>query len=55
MLPISAGFFASRATWYQVAFRCEIDADATRVLAFTFQVGREVPRSEWAARHFREF
>ena len=38
--------------WYDVAFRCEIDNNATKVLSFAFHVGQSVPRSEWRKRNF---
>lgn len=44
-----AAFRASR-RWFELAFRCEIDADATRVVAFAFRVGAAIPRSEWEGR-----
>ncbi|MDW6022579.1 DUF930 domain-containing protein [Mesorhizobium sp. BAC0120] len=40
--------FSTRTTWYNLGFRCEVDANATRVLSFAFNVGAEIPRSEWA-------
>lgn len=33
--------------WYNLAMRCTIDYDATRVVDFSFAVGVPVPRSEW--------
>jgi hypothetical protein len=36
--------------WYNLAYRCEIDADATQVASFAFRVGDPVPRSEWKRR-----
>lgn len=43
--------FSTTTTWYQLSFRCEVDADATRVLSFGFRVGSEIPRSEWPPNH----
>jgi hypothetical protein len=40
--------------WYNVSFRCEVDADATKVVSFAFDVGSAVPRSEWKNRGFPE-
>ena len=39
--------FSTTTTWYHLSFRCEVDADATRVLSFGFRVGAEIPRNEW--------
>ncbi|TIV96536.1 MAG: DUF930 domain-containing protein, partial [Mesorhizobium sp.] len=40
--------FSTTTTWYRLSFRCEVDADATRVLSFNFRVGAEIPPGEWA-------
>ncbi|TIO54014.1 MAG: DUF930 domain-containing protein [Mesorhizobium sp.] len=40
--------FSTATTWYRLGFRCEVDAEATRVLSFNFRVGAEIPRGEWA-------
>lgn len=47
--------FRADARWYELSFRCEVDADATRVLSFAFHVGESIPRSEWRARGFPIF
>ncbi|WP_346016611.1 DUF930 domain-containing protein [Mesorhizobium sp. P16.1] len=44
--PVAA--FSTATTWYRLSFRCEVDADATRVLSFNFRVGAEIPPGEWA-------
>ncbi|MDQ2632733.1 MAG: DUF930 domain-containing protein [Pseudomonadota bacterium] len=36
--------------WYDLSYRCEVDADATRVVSFAMRVGRPIPPSEWTAR-----
>ncbi|WP_113447215.1 DUF930 domain-containing protein [Rhizobium cremeum] len=36
--------------WYNLAMRCTVDDDATRVVDFSFAVGEPVPRSEWKKR-----
>lgn len=38
--------------WINIAVRCEVDADATRVVDFSLSVGAAVPRAEWRARGF---
>ncbi|TIV43724.1 MAG: DUF930 domain-containing protein, partial [Mesorhizobium sp.] len=40
--------FSTATTWYRLGFRCEVDAEGTRVLSFNFRVGAEIPRGEWA-------
>jgi len=47
--------FRARGQWYDLSFRCEIDADATKVVSFAFRVGDAVPRGEWRKRGFPEF
>jgi len=44
--------FSTTTQWYDVSFRCEVDADATRVLSFNFRVGSVVPPGEWVGRKF---
>ena len=51
--PLAA--FSTRNTWYNLNFRCEVDADATRVLSFNFRVGSIVPPGEWASRGFTKY
>lgn len=36
--------------WYDLSYRCEVDTDATKVVAFSFRVGNLLPPSEWARR-----
>ncbi|THK36553.1 DUF930 domain-containing protein [Ensifer sp. MPMI2T] len=42
--------YRSKANWYNVDFKCEVDAEATSVVSFSFAVGGAVPKSEWDAR-----
>lgn len=44
--------FRAGGQWYDLAFRCELNTQVTRVESFTFRVGAPVPRSEWSARRF---
>ncbi|MGX8007845.1 DUF930 domain-containing protein [Mesorhizobium sp. ORM8.1] len=44
--------FSTTTQWYDLSFRCEVDADATRVLSFNFRVGGLVPPGEWVRRKF---
>jgi hypothetical protein len=50
LLQVRKGAFRSNARWYNLKFRCEIDAAATRVVSFEFDVGTPVPPAEWASR-----
>lgn len=38
--------------WFNLAVICEVDDKATRVVRFSYSVGKTVPRSEWAERGF---
>lgn len=42
--------FRAGGEWYDLSFRCEVDADATKVVSFAFGVGDLIPRSEWNSR-----
>lgn len=42
--------FRSNDRWYNVKFNCEVAPDIKSVVAFEFQVGDEIPESEWEAR-----
>lgn len=44
--------FRAGGQWYELAFRCELDAGVTRVESFSHRVGEPVPRSEWSTRGF---
>ncbi|CAN7436143.1 DUF930 domain-containing protein [Mesorhizobium amorphae] len=54
-IPLKAGnvlsppeaAFSTTTTWYRLRFRCEVDANATRVLSFNFRIGDEIPPGEW--------
>lgn len=51
----SVGFRDDKGAWYNLAMRCTVDDDATRVVDFSFAVGEPVPRSEWKKRGFRVY
>ena len=36
--------------WYDLSYRCEVDANATKVVAFAYRVGAPLPPSEWERR-----
>jgi hypothetical protein len=50
VLETLEGAFRANGQWYNLSYRCEVDADATKVLSFAFRVGDPVPRSEWKRR-----
>lgn len=39
----------SRGHWYHLSYTCRTSADGMEVLAFSFALGGEVPRNDWAA------
>ncbi|MBL8582101.1 MAG: DUF930 domain-containing protein [Rhizobiaceae bacterium] len=47
VLDVPDAAFRTRTRWYGLAFRCGVDADVTRVLSFTFQVGEAIPPEQW--------
>jgi type IV secretory pathway VirB10-like protein len=52
VLDVRRAAFRANARWYDLSFRCQVDADATRVVSFAFNVGAEIPKSEWRSRGF---
>jgi len=44
-----AAFSANR-QWYDLAYRCVVDPDATKVVSFAFDVGHPIPPSQWKRR-----
>jgi hypothetical protein len=48
VVPLTA--FRADLQWYDLSFRCAVDADATRVVSFAFRVGAPIPRAEWRQR-----
>lgn len=53
-MSASGGAFRSRAKWYAVDFRCEVDAESTSIVSFSYAIGKAIPKSEWAARQLPE-
>lgn len=43
------GAFRSARNWYEVSYRCELDAGLAKVVGFAFRVGAAIPREDWAA------
>jgi hypothetical protein len=54
MLQVKDAFRAD-GRWYDLSYRCEIDADAMKVVSFAFDVGDPIPRSEWRKRGLPDF
>lgn len=44
--------FRADGRWQELSYRCEVDADATKVMSFAFRIGDPIPRSEWKQRGF---
>jgi hypothetical protein len=42
--------FRANGQWRNLGYRCEVDADATKVVSFAFRVGELIPRNEWKRR-----
>lgn len=49
-LVVTNGAFRSRAQWYSVDFRCQVNADATSIQSFQYVIGQRIPESEWNKR-----
>lgn len=45
------GAIRSGGKWYKLAYVCETSADGLDVKSFSYQLGAEVPRSEWDAHY----
>jgi hypothetical protein len=43
--------FRSNYEWYHLSYRCEVDAEATKVVSFAFDVGKPLTPDEWARRN----
>ncbi len=47
-IEASGAAFRSRERWYKLAYACKTDAEHINVLSFHYDIGAEVPESEWA-------
>ncbi|WP_417686317.1 DUF930 domain-containing protein [Roseibium sp.] len=52
--PVRAAY-RSRGEWFDLAFRCQTDADVTEVKTFDFRVGPPIPPAQWAERGLPSF
>ena len=50
LMEVRQAAFRAGGVWYDLAFRCEVNDDVTRVVSFAFTVGDAIPRSEWQGR-----
>jgi hypothetical protein len=50
VIDVPTAAFRVAGAWYDLSYRCEVDANATKVVAFAFRVGGLLPRSEWRRR-----
>ncbi|NGN39514.1 DUF930 domain-containing protein [Mesorhizobium sp. CGMCC 1.15528] len=50
VIEIPREAFRANGQWFNLSYRCEVDADAMKVVSFAFNVGDPVPRSEWKRR-----
>ncbi|MGV8939490.1 MAG: DUF930 domain-containing protein [Allorhizobium sp.] len=55
VLEVPDAAFRANGQWFNISFRCTLDADVTKILSFAFDVGDPVPRSEWKSRGFPAF
>ncbi|WP_156943441.1 hypothetical protein M728_004689 (plasmid) [Ensifer sp. WSM1721] len=49
-LSASGGAFRSRAKWYEIDFKCEVNTETNAIASFSFALGGAIPASEWSAR-----
>jgi hypothetical protein len=50
VIDVARSAFRTAGQWHDVGFRCEVDADAMKVVSFAFRVGGQIPASEWRKR-----
>ncbi len=50
VIEIPREAFRANGQWFNLSYRCEVDAQAMKVVSFAFNVGDPVPRSEWNRR-----
>ncbi|MDP9810246.1 hypothetical protein J2W42_003107 [Rhizobium tibeticum] len=55
VLELNGVAFRASARWYDVSFRCEVDAGATKVVSFAYDVGNPIPKSQWKSRRLPSF
>lgn len=50
VIEVRKAAFRVGGQWYDLSYRCEVDANATKVVGFAFSVGAPLPPSEWRRR-----
>jgi hypothetical protein len=50
-IKASGGAIRSAGKWYRLAYVCETTSDGLDIKSFSYQLGAEVPRSEWDAHY----
>ncbi|PDT13855.1 hypothetical protein CO670_26315 [Rhizobium sp. J15] len=46
-VEVKGGAFRSKRKWYNIQFKCELDAGSGKVASFAFLVGDAIPESQW--------
>ena len=46
-VEVKGGAFRSKRKWYNIQFKCELDAGSGKVASFAFLVGSAIPENEW--------
>ncbi|MBY5556389.1 DUF930 domain-containing protein [Rhizobium leguminosarum] len=46
-VEVKDGAFRSKRKWYNIQFKCELDAGSGRIVSSAFRVGDAIPRDEW--------
>ncbi|MCW1410062.1 DUF930 domain-containing protein [Rhizobium sp. 1AS11] len=50
-VEVKGGAFRSKRKWYNIQFKCELDAGSGKVVSFAFLVGGAIPQDEWQERN----
>jgi hypothetical protein len=50
VIDVPEAAFRADGQWQNLSYRCEVDADATKVVSFAVNIGEPIPRSEWKRR-----
>ena len=46
-VEVKGGAFRSKRKWYNIQFKCELDAGSGKVASFAFLVGDAIPEGQW--------
>ncbi|MGO6677599.1 DUF930 domain-containing protein [Rhizobium leguminosarum] len=46
-VEVKGGAFRSKRKWYNIQFKCELDAGSGKIVSFAFLVGDAIPQGEW--------